>query len=217
MDHIQNLRDIRDHIQAKLSHDTSALLGLQTLLNASKEADTADLKFGKMNVNWWKDCLEKDVEEIDNEVNYANKMFFKCWNNNVEKKLKINDKEKKTNLQPHPETTEVKEVLSSIRMMRGRMQAAVGLLRAALEEVEQPATLLQLGLCRVTECKLTEGGLPATLRCFLKSFCFVFLKIIFLSNSAQLRSGCTPLWTCSSLKNHFSAPNHRTDIDIFCV
>ena len=28
---------------------------------------------------------------------------------------------------------------------------------------------------------------------------------------ALLNSGCNPLRTCSSLKNHFSAPNHRTD------
>ena len=167
MDRIQNLKDIRDHIQAKLVFDTSGLLGLQTFLNASKETKTADLKFGKMIVNWWKDSMEKYLEEIDQEVNYANEEIVNCWNKNLESKLEMKDQELRTNLPPRLETTEVEEVLSSIRSMRSRMQGAAILLRKALEDVERPATLLQLGLSRVAHCDLAGGGLPATLRSVL--------------------------------------------------
>ena len=36
--------------------------------------------------------------------------------------------------------------------------------------------------------------------------------VVKLQPTALLHSRCTPPRTCSSLKNHFSAPNHRTDI-----
>ena len=64
---------------------------------------------------------------------------------------------------------------------------------------------------------------PAYLLAFLKIFSLqnepwsAGLWIIPKSRSttALLRSGCTPPRTCSSLKNHSSAPNHRTDMKLF--
>ena len=169
-DHVQNLRDIRDLIQAKLAHDTSRLLGLQTLLNAIKEAQGADLEVGKMSVNWWKDNIEKDVAEIDEEVRFENKKIARCWNKIVKTELNKMDESLEKRLKTSSKTLmrdaihEVTSVLASIKSMRSRMQGAVSLLRKALEEVQRPDTLLHLGLHTVTHCGLALEELPRTLR-----------------------------------------------------
>ena len=46
------------------------------------------------------------------------------------------------------------------------------------------------------------------------SWWFIFYPY-FTNIIALLWSGCTPPKNCSSLKNHFSTPNHRTDMNFF--
>ena len=45
--------------------------------------------------------------------------------------------------------------------------------------------------------------------------CFLSTNDIFFGPIALLHSGCTPSRTCSSLKIHFSAPNHCTYMKLF--
>ena len=169
-DNVDRLKQMRDLIQNKMVMDFSRLVGLKTLLSAVGEARVADLDKGKMSVNWWIDSRERDMENIVKKVKVVSMTILKCWNIVIDNKREQPNQTIEVNTasiaeRPFKEKiNEVEAVLMSIRRMRWRMQGAVQLLREALEEVERPDRLLQLGLHRVTQCGLSLEELPTTLR-----------------------------------------------------
>jgi len=170
-DHIQRLGRLRDLIQTKLTTYTSRMFGLETLLNAlisTKEIkDHSELKISKESVTYWKEKFESRVAMLDKEVREENAEIMKWWSMVVATELAQIDKDIKVSITAAAaadKILELEQVLTSISSVREKLQDAVNVLREALQQVERPDTLLQMGIQKADMLDLATHDLPLTLR-----------------------------------------------------
>merc|ERR1712198_758014 len=138
-DHIYRLGKLRDLIQTKLSTYTSRMFGLENLLNAlistKGMTDESELEISKESVAYWKDKFESRVAMLDKEVREENTEIMRWWSKVV--------------------ATELAKIDEDIK---------VDVLREALQKVETPDSLLQLGIQKADMLDLSTEELPFTLR-----------------------------------------------------
>jgi len=170
-DHIYRLSKLRDLIQSKLSTYTSRMFGLENLLNAlistKGMTDESELEISKESVTYWKDKFESRVAMLDKEVREENTEIMKWWSKVVATELAKIDEDIKVNITAATaadKILELEQVLKSISTMREKLQEAVNVLREALQKVERPDSLLQLGIQKADMLDLSTEELPLTLR-----------------------------------------------------
>jgi phosphomevalonate kinase len=170
-DHIHRLGKLRDLIQTKLSTYTSRMFGLENLLNAlistKGMTDESELEISKESVTYWKDKFESRVAMLDKEVREENTEIMRWWSKVVATELAKIDEEIKVNITAAAaadKILELEQVLTSISSMREKLQEAVNVLREALQKVERPDSLLQLGIQKADMLDLSTEELPLTLR-----------------------------------------------------
>jgi len=170
-DHILRLSRLRDLIQTKLSTYTSRMFGLENLLNAlistKGMTDESELEISKESVTYWKDKFESRVAMLDKEVREENTEIMRWWSMVVATELAKIDEEIKVNITAAAaadKILELEQVLTSISTMREKLQEAVDVLREALQKVERPDSLLQLGIQKADMLDLSTEELPLTLK-----------------------------------------------------
>jgi len=170
-DHILRLSRLRDLIQTKLSTYTSRMFGLENLLNAlisnKGMTDDSELEISKESVTYWKDKFESRVAMVDKEVREENTEIMRWWRTVVATELAKIGEDIKVNITAATaadKIIELEQVLTSISTMREKLQEAVDVLREALQKVESPDSLLQMGIQKADMLDLSTEELPLTLK-----------------------------------------------------
>jgi len=170
-DHILRLSRLRDLIQTKLSTYTSRMFGLENLLNAlisnKGMTDESELEISKESVTYWKDKFESRVAMLDKEVREENTEIMRWWSTVVATELAKIGEDIKVNITAATaadKILELEQVLTSISSMRLKLQEAVDVLREALQKVESPDSLLQMGIQKADMLDLSTEELPLTLK-----------------------------------------------------
>merc|ERR1711953_1527733 len=137
-------------------------------MGSSKEIkDHSELKISKESVTYWKEKFESRVAMLDKEVREENAEIMKWWSMVVATELAQIAKDIKLSI-PAPAAAdkilELEQVLTSISSVREKLQDAVNVLREALQQVERPDTLLQMGIQKADMLDLATHDLPLTLR-----------------------------------------------------
>merc|ERR550519_1762213 len=101
------------------------------------------------------------------QVREENTEIMRWWSKVVATELAKIDEEIKVNITAAAaadKILELEQVLISISSMREKLQEAVNVLREALQKVERPDSLLQLGIQKADMLDLSTEELPLTLR-----------------------------------------------------
>jgi len=100
-------------------------------------------------------------------VREENAEIMKWWSMVVATELAQIDKDIKVSITAAAaadKILELEQVLTSISSVREKLQDAVNVLREALQQVERPDTLLQMGIQKADMLDLATHDLPLTLR-----------------------------------------------------
>jgi len=114
-------------------------------------------------------------------VREENTEIMRWWSKVVATELAKIDEDIKVNITAAAaadKILELEQVLTSISTMREKLQEAVDVLREALQKVERPDSLLQLGIQKADMLDLSTEELPLTLRS--RTTCNIGAKFVFV-------------------------------------